>query len=291
MPLKSYGVLVGRAVDRRREGGTDTPHYQVRLDGAGTSYRIAVNVKSQESPSELLYLVDDDLRHPVTAAVAGLGAGWHALPSQAGGSSLDFIRSNLFSRAAMRPLPADAAGPDNDLADVLDHYVQRAIGDPAARVYAFGERWGPENGLKDKVFGFQPGNGVHDIHMNQGNSAALPRRRRRLAGRRAADPPRRPLDRHLPRLPEPGLAHRRRDRPRDRRDTDADADADARAGRLHDPHPRRDGQPGRRLPGGRVGVPHQHLPERRRHDRLAPRRPDEADVHRPRRAARGRRGR
>ena len=171
MPLSSYGVLIGRAVDCRREGGTDTPHYQVRIDAAGTSYRIAVNVLSSESPSELLYLADDDFRHPVTSTVAGLGAGWHALPSRPGGAALDFIRGNLFSRPGMRTLPPDAAGPDNDLADFLDHYVKRAIADPSALVYAFGERWGPESGKQDKVFGFKPGNGVHDIHMNQGNSA------------------------------------------------------------------------------------------------------------------------
>jgi uncharacterized protein YukJ len=171
MPLSSYGVLVGRAVDSRREGGTDSPHYQVRIDAGGTGYRIAVNVLSQESPSELLYLVDDDLRHPVTAAVAGLGAGWHDLPSRPGGAALDFIRGNLFSRADMRPLAPEVAGPDNDLADFLDRYVKRAIADPDALVYAFGERWGPEGNLRDKVFGFKPGNGVHDIHMNQGNSA------------------------------------------------------------------------------------------------------------------------
>ena len=171
MPLNSYGVLVGRAVDCRREGGTDSPHYQVRIDAAGTSYRIAVNVLSSESPSELLYLADDDFRHPVTAAVAGLGAGWHPQQSRPGGAALDFIRGNLFARPGMRTLPPDAAGPDNDLADFLDHYVKRAIADPAALVYAFGERWGPESATKDKVFGFKPGNGVHDIHMNQGNSA------------------------------------------------------------------------------------------------------------------------
>ena len=107
----------------------------------------------------------------MTAAVAGLGAGWHPLPSRPGGAALDFIRGNLFARPGMRTLPPDAAGPDNDLADFLDHYVKRAIADPAALVYAFGERWGPESGTKDKVFGFKPGNGVHDIHMNQGNSA------------------------------------------------------------------------------------------------------------------------
>jgi hypothetical protein len=49
--------------------------------------------------------------------------------------------------------------------------MQRAVSDEHALVYAFGERWGPEPGTKDKYFGFLPGNGIHDIHMNQGNAA------------------------------------------------------------------------------------------------------------------------
>ena len=171
MPLDAYGILIGRAADRRREGAAGTPHCQIHLvDGDGVDYRIAVNAKSQQAPSDLRYLVDDDLRHPVTAAVGGLEPGWHPLPAGPGGPNLDFIRQNLFDPARMRLLPPDVAGPDNDLADLLDHYVQRAIADPAARLYAFGQRWGPEPTTPDKVFGFQPGNGVHDIHMNQGNS-------------------------------------------------------------------------------------------------------------------------
>ncbi|HET7488482.1 MAG TPA: DUF2278 family protein [Acidimicrobiales bacterium] len=172
MPLKSYGVLIARVVDRRREGDGQSPHFQVHVaDDAGTGYRIAVNVKSQEQPSELLYLVDDDFRHPVTAMVEGLGGGWTVLASAPGTAALDFVRGNLFDRSQMRTLPADAAGPDDDLADLLEHYVQRAVADPAARAFAFGERWGPEEGIPDKIFGFTPGNGVHDIHMNQGNHA------------------------------------------------------------------------------------------------------------------------
>ena len=168
MPLKKYGVLVARAIERRREGGTDSPHYQVRLaDGVGATYRAAVNVLSQESPSELLYFVDDDLKHPITGTLAGLTPGWHALGPRGG---LDYIRGNLLERSQMRALPPDVIGPDNDLADVLDHFVQRAIAESDALVYAFGEPWGPES-ARDKIFGFRPGNGVHDIHMNQGNSA------------------------------------------------------------------------------------------------------------------------
>jgi uncharacterized protein YukJ len=176
MPLKEYGVLAVRAVARRREGAVDTPHYQIHLqDHQGTNYRAAVNVMSQESPSELLYLVDDNFQHPILRLLPGTTAGWTALPSQPGGPNLDFIRGNLFDPAQMRLLPPDLQGPDNDLADLLDHYVLRAIGDDEAVLYVFGERFGPEPGIPDKVFHFEPGNGVHDIHMNQGNSAAFRR--------------------------------------------------------------------------------------------------------------------
>ena len=85
MPLKGYGVLRGKAIDRRREGSSDTPHFQIRVaDGAGVDFRIAVNVKSQSAPSELLYLLEDDFQHPVTAGLGALGPGWHALPVSPG---------------------------------------------------------------------------------------------------------------------------------------------------------------------------------------------------------------
>ncbi|MEP7369825.1 MAG: DUF2278 family protein [Dermatophilaceae bacterium] len=176
MALKAYGVLIGRAVDSRREGAAATPHYQIHVtDEAGTDYRIAVNVMSQQSPSELLYVVEDDFTHPILTLLPTAAAGWTLLPRSPGGPNLDFIRGNLFQRSDLRLLPPDLSGPDNDLADLLDRYIQRAIGDADARLYVFGERWPTEATLKDKVFGFLPGNGVHDIHMNQGNSGTFRR--------------------------------------------------------------------------------------------------------------------
>ncbi|MFY9805951.1 MAG: DUF2278 family protein, partial [Pseudonocardiaceae bacterium] len=155
---------------------TDSPHYQIHLiDSAGLHYRAAVNVKSAQSPSELLYLVVDDFQHPITGSLPPARSGWTTLPSRPGGASLDYIRANLFDPAAMRLLPPDVSGPDNDLADLLDHYVHRATGDPQVTAYVFGARFGPEPATPDKVFGFLPGNGVHDVHMNQGNSAQFSR--------------------------------------------------------------------------------------------------------------------
>ena len=171
MALSGYGVLSGQVVGTRREGGTESPHYQIHLvDDAGVDYRVAVNVLSQQQPSELVYLIDTAFQHPTLAALPAPGSGWTTLPPRPGAANLDFIRGNLFDPAAMRPLPADATGADNDLADLLDHYVNRATGDPSVVAYVFGQRWGPEAAVPDKVFGFRPGNGVHDVHMNQGNS-------------------------------------------------------------------------------------------------------------------------
>ncbi len=175
MPLKNYCVLAGQVVGSRAEGGHNTPHFQIHVRAASVDYRIAVNVLSKESPSELLYYADEHFSHPLLAQLPALPDGVSVVPNAPAGVALDFIRGNLFDRTDLQVMPATLPGPDNDLADKLAHYVDRAAADPAARVYAFGERWGPEASKPDQVFGFQPGNGIHDIHMNQGNSGEFVR--------------------------------------------------------------------------------------------------------------------
>ncbi|MDD1608887.1 MAG: DUF2278 family protein [Methylococcaceae bacterium] len=172
MSLKKYGVLKGKAI-KKIIGQGSSPHYEVHLIDDTTDYRIAINVKSNLAPSELLYLIIDDFQHPILEKLGGLAMGFTALQSAPNKMALDFIRGNLFDPKQMRPLPHNVPGPDNDLNEKIDAYVQRAIGDERASIYAFGERWGPEAKIKDKYFGFLPGNGIHDIHMNQGNVGAF----------------------------------------------------------------------------------------------------------------------
>jgi uncharacterized protein YukJ len=169
MPLARYGVLKGKAVAAKREDNQSTPHYQIHILAGNIRYRIAVNVKSQAHPSELLFLVNDNFQHPITAHLPDMSQGFTPLASAPGGQALDYIRANLFNRLEMRLLPSNLPGPNNDLSDQLEHFINRAIQEPDALVYAFGQRWGPEPQTKDKVFNFLPGNGIHDIHMNQGN--------------------------------------------------------------------------------------------------------------------------
>ena len=200
------------------KAATDSPHYQIRHRRRRHAVPGRGQRQSAGAPSELLYLVDDDFRHPVTAALPALGAGWTPLPSRRR------RRARLHPRQPVRPRRDAGAAARRGRPGQRPRRPARPLrpaGDRRAgrgRVRRSASAGAPKPHVQDKVFGFLPGNGVHDIHMNQGNSRRFTRRRRRLAGRRAAAPlPRRvPLGRHLPRLPEPGLAHRRHDRPRAR---------------------------------------------------------------------------
>jgi uncharacterized protein YukJ len=170
MPLKNYGVLKGKAIDSR-EGMGASPHFQILVVDDDLRHRIAINVKSKVEPSELLYYVDENFDHPMVTELESLSTGFHELPSEPGGMALDYIRGNCFDITMAKPLPHDIPGPDNDLNELIHKYVARAIAMENSAVYAFGEKWGPET-KRDKYFGFKPGNGIHDIHANQGNSDA-----------------------------------------------------------------------------------------------------------------------
>ena len=80
MPLANYGVLKGKVIEAKREDDQSSPHYQVHILADTGHNRIAVNVKSQASPSELLFLVDDNFQHPLTARLPDLAEGFTSLP-------------------------------------------------------------------------------------------------------------------------------------------------------------------------------------------------------------------
>ena len=69
--IPNYGVLRGQAVEGKLEGAK--PHYQIHVKAAGTDHRIAVNVMSDQAPSELLFFLDADFHHPLLAHLPALG--------------------------------------------------------------------------------------------------------------------------------------------------------------------------------------------------------------------------
>ncbi len=166
MSLRNYGVLKGNPTHFRNSWQANN-HYQIKIDTHGDFFRIAVNVRSSETPKDLFYKILDPFQHPIFDKLKPLGFGFNKLENKVNSGALDYIRGNLFDINSMQIIPDEQDGKNNDLNDLFDFYIKKAIAEQGV-VYAFGERWFPAK-PQDKYFKDIPDQGIHDIHMNQGN--------------------------------------------------------------------------------------------------------------------------
>jgi uncharacterized protein YukJ len=171
-----YGVLVGTVADGVFEGGK-APHYEIRINAGDTAFRVAVNVQSVDGSEVLVHF---DPNYTTSAPVLDLAAlvagppGFVARSTGPGGDGLDYLRDGLFDINDMRPVPD--IGADDSLANRLDALIQRAKAEPGAVAVVFGMYFrdgGADS--RDATFGFAPEQGLHDIHMMQGNSGSFER--------------------------------------------------------------------------------------------------------------------
>jgi uncharacterized protein YukJ len=168
MPLKSYAVLKGRP-KATRSSLEGHPHFQLQIEAAGVFHRAAINVRSMLEPSEMEYLIKLRFGHPIISALHRLPPGLHPVEPKPGGLALDYIRLNLFPHDQFLRLPAFQCGGGSDLNHVLEGIFAGAIADPDCWVYIYGEPWAVEGA--DHIFRFNPSQGMHDVHMNQGNDS------------------------------------------------------------------------------------------------------------------------
>lgn len=170
MPLKNYHLLVG-TYDRGLMA-PDANHYEIKLNVNEDFYRIAVNVRSQDG-SMLLTRVDEDYQHELCNRLLESfpSNGVYDINSNEKRKQfgLDFLRRNMIEDFnTMILLPNDAPGLDNDLKDKLNLILDKSKADPEARIFVFGEKW-KSTTKKDRYFPEIKDQGIHDIHMNQGN--------------------------------------------------------------------------------------------------------------------------
>ena len=183
MPIANYSVLTGRPTAGKVVSGASA-HYQITVEATSRTFTVAVNIESVDG-SEVLYAIKEGFTAPDPAGLAGLASGLTAVPSVPGGLALDFVRSTIggqpmITRAEMAalPIPADAerflqealsldrsfealgsAVPAHALGNAVVTLLNEAVADPGSLVYAFGSAYA-DGGVTD---------GIHDIHMNQGN--------------------------------------------------------------------------------------------------------------------------
>jgi uncharacterized protein YukJ len=162
----NYGVLKGTVTGHLRDADDD--HYQMLVSAGGAMFRVGVNVQSSLRPPDLRFESLASLPASLTKRLTALTPGFQKLPPTAGSLAQDFVRGGLVDIKGFKVVPGDKPGAANDLKDTMEQAVVAAMARAGSFLYAFGDRWGPEQ-QKDQYFKFAPGNGIHDIHMNQGN--------------------------------------------------------------------------------------------------------------------------
>jgi uncharacterized protein YukJ len=163
MAIPNYSVLRGDPQSGKVvfDSNGANPHYRIYMqDGSQAD----VNIESQDG-SEVLYVIYPNFEPPNAGLLDELQTGITPLDRVAGGLALDYVREKvngefMVQRADMSLLPIEAQDPNNPLKNAVVDLLNQAVADPEGAIYAFGSGYSDTNGAT----------GVHNIHMNQGNS-------------------------------------------------------------------------------------------------------------------------
>jgi uncharacterized protein YukJ len=169
-----YGVLAGKVDIFKREDDRDQPHLQIRLvDRRKEAWRVPVNVLSADQSLLIFHRADPLQGHPILASLSALEPGFNLLPpnSRSVFNALDFFRSPLFDWPTGVEVLNSGPGENDDLQDRLMTDLQ-SLKSQNGDIFVFGDKF-PKDGAAfvprpiDREFGTTQG--VHNIHMNQGN--------------------------------------------------------------------------------------------------------------------------
>jgi uncharacterized protein YukJ len=163
MPLP-YGFLKGRVIkgprlQSKRHKNEIQYHLHFSIDVDGAPWDVAVNVGTSDDDDSLLYKFVFDFHHPVVETLKAASPGQTELTDKAALPALDFQRSDILADTGdwRRSDPMD--GSDQiDPAGTMKRLLLSAHS-AGWTVYAYGRF-------------YDDGNGVHDIHMNQGSTGA-----------------------------------------------------------------------------------------------------------------------
>jgi uncharacterized protein YukJ len=173
MPIANYSVLVGDPVSGKVVTGSST-HYQITMQAKGGPFTVAVNIQSVDG-SDVLYEIEEGFTPPDEAGLLALPTGMTSLKSEPSGLALDYVRSTvngqpMITREQMTLLPQlRSKGSEEErmmnrvrasaLQNAVVTLLNMTIADKDGTIYAFGSAYA-DSGKVD---------GIHDIHMNQGN--------------------------------------------------------------------------------------------------------------------------
>jgi uncharacterized protein YukJ len=179
MSKLAYSLLKGRVVKAKPFSSNphQRPHYHLLIEAAGKKYDVAVNIASEPKRVHGGKVVHEDIHvlYAVKAAVPAekigpLGdvrEGVASLPADSP-LRLDYVTDRLVTKDEMHLLPLYNLATSPAHPDAILRLLDRAVKNNHAYAYSFGHRY-DQTQPTNAAWHFAPDDGVHNIHMNQGN--------------------------------------------------------------------------------------------------------------------------
>lgn len=144
---------------------TDHGHLEFTDGTANKSYEADVNIMSSDKDKRLVYWFVSNF-NPTQPAISKLQALSQGFSTQKGSSSLalDFLREGFLTPSAGTLVSHDPKDPaeKGDILSYLDPILSAAVSSKDT-IYIWGSKYSDSDGSS----------GIHDIHMNQGNSGSF----------------------------------------------------------------------------------------------------------------------
>jgi uncharacterized protein YukJ len=168
MPIRNYSVLKGTPTAGKVafDSKWKNPHYRLSVHAAGHTYEVDINIQSWDG-QDVLYVIERPFSLPVEGtALEDLAEGINRLDSVPGTLALDYVRERvgrlfMVNQSDMTDLPAPSKNGSNQTNPAVQVLDATWTSPESATVYAFGSMYSDPGGKQ----------GLHDIHMNQGNPA------------------------------------------------------------------------------------------------------------------------
>ena len=166
-----------------------SPHFKFSVlnNVSNQEVQIVVNVRSEDkhttNPNLLCYF-NQNFKHEITNKLNKLSYGYHQFDfdhekRKKSGIALDFYRMDLFDlnqiRSLFKEIPTTSVEENEDLNNDINKFLKK-INENNADIYIFGDAYPRNSSQTDsrekklqlmQSYGLE---GLHDIHMNQGNT-------------------------------------------------------------------------------------------------------------------------
>ncbi len=167
-------ILKGSPIDAKlfSQNPNQRPHYHLLVKTDDQQFDVAINIASSALGEDVrvLYAIKQNITPPQADALLQLADGMYDLPAE-GLHGIDYVSDRLVSKDEMQLLPLfDRSAPIEDQGEpTIKQLVAEVIAEPDTVLFAFGHRY-DKTGPKNACWGFSPDDGIHNIHMNQGNA-------------------------------------------------------------------------------------------------------------------------